>query len=145
MVDHQHANTKAVCKLFELSNNLIVTGIAVRLTAHLPNLLHSVNDNELGIWMLPHKILKLLIQSIPNLSGIGGKMQMLCIMNAIHHEHPALDTLKIILQREIQDGTGVYFIPPQCFACADVVGDLRHQKRLANLRRTCKDVCARIE
>ena len=37
------------------------------------------------------------------------------------------------------------FVAPQCFARADMIGDLRHQKRLADLGRAREDVRARVE
>ena len=72
-------------------------------------------------------------------------MQPVGVVDAVHHEHTALDALKIIFQRKVQHCAGMNFIAPQRLASADVVGDLRHQKRLADFRRTCEDVRACIK
>ena len=49
VVDSQHTDTVLVCKLLELSDNLIVAGVTVRFAAHFPNFLHGVNDNEFSV------------------------------------------------------------------------------------------------
>ena len=61
MVDGQDADAMLVGKLLELADDLIITGVAVCLAADFPDFLHGVNDNESGVWMFPHEVLKLLV------------------------------------------------------------------------------------
>ena len=128
MVDGQNADAVLVGKLLELADDLIVACVAVRLTADFPDFLHGVNDNESGIGMLPHEILKLFIQPVSDLARSGCKVQPVGVVDAVHHEHTALDALKIIFQSEVQHRTGMDFVVPQRLAGADMIGDLRHQK-----------------
>ena len=145
VVDGQHADTVLICKLFELADDLIVAGVAVRFAAHLPDFLHGVNDNEFGVRVFPHEVFQLLVQTVSDFSGSGGKMEIRGIVYAIHHKHPVLDALEVILQRKVEDGSLVDFAAPQLLPGADMVGNLRHQKRLANLGRTSKEVRSRME
>ena len=134
-----------ICKLLELAHDLVVAGVAVRFAAHFPDFLHGVDDDEIGVRMFSHKILQLLVQTVPDFSGGSGKVQIGGIVHAIHHKHPVLDALEVILQRKVKDCSLVDFAAPQRLPGADMVGDLRHQKRLADLGRTGKKVCPRME
>ena len=60
-------------------------------------------------------------------------MQIRGIVHAIHHKHPVLDALEVILQREVEDSALMDFAPPQILPGADMVGNLRNQERLADL------------
>lgn len=62
VVDSQDTDTVLVGKQLELPNHIVVVGIAVGLAADLSNLLHGVNDDELGVRVLLNKVRKLLIQ-----------------------------------------------------------------------------------
>src|SRR5699024_10245293 len=121
MVDSQYTDTMLVCKLLELADNLIVAGIAVRLAAHFPDFLHGINDNELGVRMLPHEVFQLLVQTVPDFSGSGGEVQIGRVVHAVHHKHPVLDALEVILQREVEDGSLMDFAAPQLLPGADMV------------------------
>ena len=128
MVNSQNADAVLVGKLLEPTDDLIIAGVAVRLAADFPDFLHGVNDNESGVGMLPHKTLKLLVQPVSNLARRGCKVQPVGVVDAVHHEHTALDALKIVLQGKVQHRTGMDFVVPQRFAGADMIGNLRHQK-----------------
>ncbi len=128
VVDSQDTDAVLVGKLLEPTDDLIITGVAVCLAADFPDFLHGVNDNESGIWMFPHEVLKLLVQPVSNLARSGCKVQPVGVVDAVHHEHTALDALKIVLQGKVQHRTGMDFAAPQSFARADMIGDLRHQK-----------------
>ena len=117
-----------VGKLLELADDLIIAGVAVSLAADFPDFLHGVDDNESGVGMLPHEILKLLVQSISDFARRSCKVQPVGVVDAVHHKHSTLDALKIVLQRKVQHRAGVDFIAPQRLASADMIGDLRHQK-----------------
>ena len=145
VVDGQNADAVLVGKLLELADDLIITGVAVCLAADLTDFLHGVNDNESGVGMLAHEILKLLVQPISNFASSVCKVQPVGVVDAVHHEHTALDALKIIFQSEVQHRAGIDFVAPQGFAGADMIGNLCHQKRLADFRRTREDVRARVE
>ena len=128
MVNSQNADAVLVGKLLEPTDDLIIAGVAVCLAADLPDFLHGVNDNEFGVGMLPHEILKLLVQPVSDLARSGCKVQPVGVVDAVHHEHTALDALKIIFQGKVQHRAGMDFVAPQRFARADMIGDLRHQK-----------------
>ena len=93
-------------------------------------------DNYFGL-----ETLKLIVRSPLVLLGLEGKYDVVvrvsgggvsgeagAIRHAVHHKHPALDSLEIILQRKVQNRTLVDFIAPQPLPCADMVGKLRYQK-----------------
>jgi len=63
------------------------------------------------------------------------------IVHAIHHKHPALDTLKIIFQRKVKYRPLMDFISPQILPGTDMVGDLSHQEGLADFGCAGKDIC----
>ena len=128
VVNSQNADAVLVGKLLEPTDDLIIAGVAVRLAADLADFLHGVNDNEFGVGMFPHEVLKLLVQPVSNLARRGCKVQPVGVVDAVHHEHTALDALKIIFQSKVQHRAGVDFVAPQSFARADMIGDLRHQK-----------------
>ena len=115
-------------KLLEPADDLIIAGVAVRLAADIADFLHGVDDNEFGVGVFPHEILKLLVQPVSDLARSGCKVQPIGVVDAVHHKHPALDTLKIVLQGKVQHRTGVDFVAPQPLPCADMVGKLRYQK-----------------
>ena len=145
MVDGQHTNAVPVCELLEPADDFIITGIAVSLAARFTDFLHGVNDNELGIRMLPHEVFKLLIKTVPHLICRCCKMKIICVLHAIHHKHPALDALEIILQRQIQHRSLMDSILPELLPCADMIGKLRHKERLADLRCSGQDIRPGVE
>ena len=128
MVDGQNADAMLVGKLLEPTDDLIIAGVAVCFAADLADFLHGVNDNEFGVGMFPHEVLKLLVQPVSDLARRSCKVQPVGVVDAVHHKHSALDALKIVLQRKVQHRAGVDFVAPQSFARADMIGDLRHQK-----------------
>ena len=95
------ANAVPVCKTLEFADDLIVAGVAVRLASGFPNLLHGVNDNQLRVGAFLYEILKLLVKTVSDFVCCRCKMQAGGIRHAVHHKHPALDSLEIILQREV--------------------------------------------
>lgn len=127
-MDGNDANAVSVRKTLELADDLIVAGVAVSLAASFSDLLHGVNDNEFGVGMLTYKIFKLLIKTVSDFVCCRCKMQAGGIRHAVHHKHPALDSLEIILQCKVQNRTLMDFIAPQPLPCADMVGKLRYQK-----------------
>ena len=60
-------------------------------------------------------------------------MQIGRVVHAIHHKHPVLDALEVILQRKVKDGSLMDFAAPQLLPGANMVGNLRNQERLADL------------
>ena len=128
VMDGNDANAVSVRKTLELSDDLIVAGVAVSLASGLPNLLHGVNDNQLRVGVFLYEILKLLVKTVSDFVCCRCKMQAGGIRHAVHHKHPALDSLEIILQCKVQNRTLMDFIAPQPLPCADMVGKLRYQK-----------------
>lgn len=76
VMDGQNTDPVLISKLLDSADNLIVAGIAVRFAAYLTDLLHSVNDDEIGVRVLLHEILQLFIQPISNLSSGGGGVEV---------------------------------------------------------------------
>ena len=140
-MDGQNTDTVLISKLLDSADDFIVAGITVRFTAYLTDLLHSVNDDEIGVRVLLHEILQLFIQPIPNLSGGGGEVEVGGIVHTVHHKHPALNTLKIIFQRKVKYRPLMDFISPQILPGTDMVGNLSHQEGLADFGRSGKDIC----
>ena len=137
----QNTDTVLISKLLDSADDLIVAGITVRFAAYITDFLHSINDDEIGVRVLLHEVLQLFIQPIPNLSGGGGEVEVGGIVHAVHHKHPALDTLKIIFQRKVKHRPLMDFISPQILPDADMVGDLSHQEGLADFGCAGKDIC----
>ena len=81
----QETDFLIICKPFQPSHNLIIIGIAELLPTSLSDFLKGVNDNQLCIRMLSHKLLKLFIQAGAKLFGEDGKVQILC---AVCSKHP---------------------------------------------------------
>lgn len=117
MVNSQNADAVLVGKLLEPTDDLIIAGVAVCFAADLPDLLHGVDDNEFGVGMLAHEILKLLVQPVSDLARRSCKVQPVGVVDAVHHEHPALDALKIVLQGKVQHRTGMDFVVPALCRC----------------------------
>ena len=118
VVNSQNADAVLVGKLLEPTDDLIIAGVAVRLAADLADFLHGVNDNEFGVGMFPHDVLKLLVQPVSNLACRSCKVQPVGVVDAVHHEHTALDALKIILQRKVQHCAGIgglFYVYACCF------------------------------
>ena len=139
------ANAVPVRKTLELSDDLIVAGVAVSLASGLPNLLHGVNDNQLRVGVFLYEILKLLVKNVSDFVCCRCKMQAGGIRHAVHHKHPTLDSLEIILQCKVQNRTLMDFIAPQPSPCADMVGKLRYQKRFSDFGCSCEDICPGVE
>ena len=139
MMDGQNTDPVLISKLLDSADNLIVAGIAVRFAAYLTDLLHSVNDDEIGVRVLLHEILQPFIQPISNLSSGGGEVEVGGIVHTVHHKHPALDTLKIIFQRKVKYRPLMDFISPQILPGTDMVGNLSHQEGLADFGCAGKD------
>ena len=72
-------------------------------------------------------------------------MKIRGIVHAIHHKHPVLNALEVILQRKVENCSLVDLAAPQRLPGADMVGDLRHQERLSNLGRTREEIRPRME
>ena len=82
VVDGQDADAVLVGKLLELADDLIIAGVAVSLAADFPDFLHSVDDNEPGVGMFPHEVLKLLVQPVSNLARRSCKVQPVGVVDA---------------------------------------------------------------
>ncbi|CAN4037066.1 30S ribosomal protein S13, partial [Dysosmobacter welbionis] len=101
VVNSQNADAVLVGKLLEPTDDLIIAGVAVCFAADLADFLHGVDDNESGVGVFPHEILKLFVQPVSNLARRSCKVQPVGVVDAVHHKHPALDALKVILQGEV--------------------------------------------
>ena len=134
-----------VCKLFQFSNHLIVAGITVVIAYHLPDFLEGIHDNQFGVTVFPNKLFKLFIQTAADHLSIGSKVEGVCPLHTKHTEHPALQTAFVIFQSKIEDCSLMNLVAPQILPGADMVGDLRHQKRFTDFWSSGKDVSSRVE
>ena len=141
----EQAHTIFVSKLLHPAHDVIIVGIAVSIGADLADFLQGVDDNEPGIGMLPDEPFKLLIKSCAELLCIYCKMEVIRSLYAEHTGHTLLQSLIIILQRKVKNRTLVDFIIPERLSGADVIGKLRHEKRLTYLWRTGKQIGAGVE
>ena len=95
--------------------------------------------------MLFEKQLQLIFQTVADLFGTSGKVEFFCAVHPEHSEHPILQPLVVILQRQIEDGAFPDRIIPQRLPGADVVSKLGNQKGLANLGRACQEIGSGVE
>ena len=145
-VMHQdQTQSAAIGKAFQPGNDIVVAGVAVRFAADLTNLLQGIDDNEPGIRVLANKTLQLLVQSFPKLSRSCSKKELIRDFHIEHLIHPALETLVIILQRQIQNRSLPHRVIPERCPGTDMVGELRDQETLSQLRRADQKIGSGIE
>ena len=75
MNDH-HTDAMLVRELLEPSDDLIVVGIAIRLSTELTHLLQGINDDKSCIGMLLQEPFKLFIQSVSELFRVNGEVEI---------------------------------------------------------------------
>ena len=92
-----------VCKLFQFSNHLIITGITVVITHHLPELLEGIHDNQFGVSVFPDNFFKLFIQTAADHLSTGSNAKGVFPLHTEHAEHPVLQMAFAIFQCKIED------------------------------------------
>ena len=113
MVDGQNTDAVLVCELLQLADDFIIAGVAACLAANLTDFLHRVYDDELGVWMLIHKELKLFVQTVSDFICRRCEVELVAVLYAVHHKHTALDSLVIVLKSKVEYRALVDFIFPQ--------------------------------
>ena len=90
--------------------------------------------------------LNLFAQSVAQVVGVHREVKIVCRFRSEHLVHSPLQSAVIILQCEVQDGAlSDGKLLPERNARADVVGKLRHQEALSQLRRSYEQIHAGIE
>ena len=145
VVYQQETDTAIIGKAFQCAHHLVVVGIAVLVSASLPDFLEGVNDNQLGIGVFPDKHFELSLQANAELFSVDCKEQVVGAVHAEHPIQPPLQSAVVVLQRQIEDGALVDGVAPQGEAHAHMIGKLGHQERLAHLGRSRKEVRPRVE
>ena len=95
--------------------------------------------------MLLYKVFQLSIQPAANQLSVGSEVKGVCPFHTKHSVHSTLQAALIILQCQVKHRSLPYLIPPKGPSRTDMIGNLCHQKRLANFGRSGKDVCSCIE
>ncbi len=107
--------------------------------------MQGIHDNQLGVTVFPDKLFQLFIQTTADHLGAGSKVEGACPLHTKHTEHPALQTAFVIFKCKVKYRPLMNLVAPQILPGADMVGDLRHQKRFADFGRSGKDICSSIE
>ena len=101
--------------------------------------LERVDDDEFGLRMLLQKLLDLFHQPVMELLGHDGEVQRgRRVLREI--KEPALDTLKAVLQTEVQHLAWVRGECPERLALRGAETKPQCQPRFADLRRACQQV-----
>ena len=140
MVNDENADIVEVSKGFQLANNLIVTGIAVALSSHLPHLLQGINHNHLSFGIPFEEILHLLFQSLAQPLGRHRQHQIPVAVYPKHPGHALLEPPVLILQGQVKYRSPMYLVTPDSLSRTDGVGYLEHQKGFADLGCSGKEV-----
>lgn len=111
-------------QLFQAGDHIVIAGVAVALRGHLPDFLEGIRDYQDGVGVFSQEILQLLVQVLPHLSGMGGKVQVVAAFHAEHPSHAFLEPLLVILQCQVQDGAAMHPVAPEVAAGADPVANL---------------------
>ena len=145
MVYQKQTDSQLFGKRFQFADNLIIAGIAAFFVSGFPNLLQRVDNDKVCIRVFPAKGLDLLVKSTAQRLCCIGKVECGRDVRAEHTIKPLLQSLLIVLQGQIENRSLMYFVAPQVLPGTDMVGDLRHQERLADFGRSGKDVRSCIE
>ena len=145
MMDNQQTDVVLVAERLELRHDLIVVGVVVLVPAKLPHLLQRVYDDEFCVWMLLDEHLELIAQSAANRAGLCCEVERIGSLHAKHLEQTLLNARVIVLQSKVEHLARMDVILPEGRACSDVIAELRHEERFANLGRTDEQVRSRVE
>ena len=111
----------------------------IRVIARGAGALGRVDDDEPGLRMLLQELLDLFHQPVVELLGHDGEVQRgRCVLREI--KEAALDTLKAVLQTEVQHLAGACGERPERFALRGAETQPQCQPRFADLRRACQQV-----
>ena len=139
VMHQQNGDAVFVRQRFQNADVPVVAGIRVRIIARSADALERVDDDEPGLRMLFQKLLDLFHQPVVELLGHDGEVQRgRCVLREI--EEAALDTLKAILQTEVQHLAWPCGERPERLALRGAETQPQRQPRFADLRRACQQV-----
>ena len=139
MVNQQNTDAVLVCKGFQRTNVLVVTGVHTAALVAGTNFLQGINDYQPGIRMVVKKAGNLFLQALPNARTFGLKDQPLRgILAARKPEQAVLQAVEGILQRQIQHGARFNFPTPHRLTLCDLQAKPQCQPAFARLAGTSK-------
>lgn len=133
MVDQQETDVVGICQLLQAGDHIVIAGVAV-FSGHLPDFLEGIRDYQDGVRVFSQEVLQLLVQVLPHLPGMGGKVQVVTAFHAEHPGHTLLEPLLVILQCQVQDGAAMNPTAPEIGAGTDPVGNLGPLEFLKKVR-----------
>ena len=78
-------------------------------------------------------------------AGLRCEVESIGSFHAKHLEQTLLDARVIVLQSEVEHLARMDVVLPEGCARGDVIAELRHEERLANLRRADEQIGSRVE
>ena len=139
MMHQQNSDAVFVRQRFQNADVPIIAGIGIRVIARCADALERVDDDEPGLRMLLQKLLDLFHQPVVELLGHDGEVQRgRRVLREI--KEAALDTLKAVLQTEVQHFAWPRGERPERFALSGAETQPQRQPRFADLRRACQQV-----
>lgn len=121
MVNQQNTDAVLICKGFQRTNVLVVTGVHTATLVAGTDFLQGINDYQPGIRMVVKKAGNLFLQALPNARTFGLQNQPLRgILTAHKPEQTVLQTVEGVLQREIQHRARLNFPTPHRLTLCDL-------------------------
>ena len=97
----QKGNTCLIGKVFQLTNDFIVIGIAKLITASFSDFLQSINDKQSGVRMLRHEAVKLFVKPCTELFGASCEVEGISTLYSEHTGQTLLQSPVVILQSKV--------------------------------------------
>ena len=139
VMHQQNGDAVLIRQRFQNADVPVVAGVGIRVIARGADALERVDDDEFGLRMLFQELLDLFHQPVVELLGHDGEVQRgRRVLRKI--EEAALDTLKAVLQAEIQHLAWARGERPERLALRGAETQPQRQPRFADLRRTCQQV-----
>lgn len=140
VVNDQDADAISVSKLLQLSDYLIVAGIAVAVARRFPNFLQDIHNNKFGVTVFPDELFQLFIQATAIILALVAKCRELVPSTPNIRNIRRCKRLSSILQRQVENSPLMGLVAPQVLPGTDMVGDLHHQEGLTDFGHSGKDV-----
>ena len=97
VMNHQQADAVPVAESFQFGHDLVVTGVAVSLTADLPHLLQGVDNDEPYIRVLSDESFQLLVKSLAHGLSLRCEVEIAGLLYPEHLGEPPLQPGVIVL------------------------------------------------
>lgn len=121
MVNQQNTDAVLICKGFQRTNVLVVTGVHTATLVAGTDFLQGINDYQPGIRMVVKKAGNLFLQALSNSRTFGLQNQLFRRILAAHKpEQALLQAVEGILQRKIQHGARLNFPTPHRLTLCDL-------------------------